>query len=46
MTMTINWFMITPLIVTSVMKNSVNIEYVIIVICLASLEVLLLKSAS
>ena len=33
-------------LVTSVMKNSVTIECVIIVICLASLEVLLMKSAN
>ena len=42
----INWFMTTPLFVTFVMKNSVKTECVIIVICLVSLEVLLMKSAN
>ena len=41
----INWFMITALFVTSVMKKSVKIKCVFIVICLASSEVLLTKSA-
>ena len=35
--------MITPLFVISVTKNSVKIEYVIIVICLVSLGALLMK---
>ena len=38
--------MITPLFVTSVTKNSVKTEFVIIVICLVSLEVLLMKSGN
>ena len=42
----INRFVITPLFVTSVMKNSVKIGCVIIVICVVSLEVLLMKSAT
>ena len=42
----INWFVITPLFVTSVMKNSVKTECVIIVICLVSLEVLHMKPAN
>ena len=33
-------------LVTSVTKNAMKIEYVIIVICLVSLEVLLMKSAT
>ena len=37
---------ITPLFVTSVSKNSVKIECVIIVICLVSFEALLTKSAT
>ena len=41
-----NWFMIIPLIVTSVTKISVKIECAIIVICLVSFEVLLMKSAT
>ena len=41
-----NWLMIIPLIVTSVTKNSVKIECAIIVICLISVEVLLMKSAT
>ena len=36
----------TLLFVTSLMKNSVTTESVIIVICLVSLEVLLMKSAT
>ena len=45
MTIIINWFIITPLFVTSVKKNSVKIECVIIVICLVSFEALLMKYA-
>ena len=46
MTMHDKWLMIIPLFVTSVTKNSVKIECAIIVICLVSLEVLLMKSAT
>ena len=42
----INWFVITPLFVISVMMNSETIECVIIVICLVSIELLLMKSAT
>ena len=38
-----NWFMIIPLIATSVTKNSVKIECAISVICLVSLQVFNLK---
>ena len=41
-----DWFMIIPLIVTSVTKISVKIECAIIVICLESLVVPQMKSAT
>ena len=43
--LTINWFIITSLLVTSVMKNSFKIKCMITVICRASLGVMLTKSA-
>ena len=46
MTMNDKLVIIIPLFVTSVMKNSVKIECVVIVICLASLEVLLMIFAT
>ena len=42
----IKWFMIIPLFVTSVTKNSVKTKCMIIVICLVSLEELLMKFAT
>ena len=40
------WYMIIPLIVTPVTKKSVKIECAIIVICLLSFDMLLMKSAT